>query len=66
MGDVAKIVEYVSTSSKSFDDAIRKAVERFAKSERDVRGVDIIKMTAKIANGKVSEYRVNMKLSEEA
>ena len=66
MGEVGKIIEYVSTSNKSFEDAVRKAVERFAKAEKDVRGVDVIKMTARIEGGKIKEYRVNVKLSAEA
>jgi flavin-binding protein dodecin len=66
MGDVGKIIEYVSTSNKSFDDAIRKAVEKFAKSENDIRGIDIIKMTARIEGKRIKEYRVNVKLSAEA
>ena len=64
MGDIGKIIEYVSTSDKSFDDAVRKAVEKFAKTEK-VRGVNIKRLTVQVENGRIKEYRVNLKLSAE-
>ncbi len=65
MKEVGKIVEVVSTSKKSFDDAINKAVEEFSRKEKGLRGIDIVKMTVKVENGKVDEYRVNLKVAVE-
>ena len=62
---IGKIVEFVSTSKESFDDAIRKAADEIARKERGVRGVDVLKMTARVSNGKIDEYRVNVKVSAE-
>jgi len=63
--DIGKIVEFVSTSKESFDDAIRKAADEVARREKGVRGIDVLKMTARISNGRIEEYRVNLKLSAE-
>ena len=60
---VGKIVELVGTSERGFEDAISEAVKRTAKTVRNVRGVDVVGQKAIVKNGKVVEYRVNLKLS---
>lgn len=66
MGDLGKITELVSTSKKSFEDAISKAVEEMAKKgEKDVRGLKVKNVSVSIENGKISEWRVDLKISSE-
>ena len=60
---VGKVVELVGTSEKGFEDAINEAVRRSAKTLRNVRGIDVVGQKALVKNGKVVEYRVNLKLS---
>ncbi len=60
---VAKVVELIGTSEKSFEDAINNAVKRASKTIRNIRGVDVISQKAVIKNNKVIEYRVNIKLA---
>ena len=60
---VYKITEIVGTSAKSWEDAARNAVETAAKSLRDLRVAEIVKMDMKIENGKVKLYRVRVHLS---
>ncbi len=60
---VGKIVELVGTSERGFEDAISEVVKRTAKTVRNVRGVDVVGQKAIVKNGKVVEYRVNLKLS---
>ncbi len=60
---VGKVIELVGTSEKGFEDAISEAVRRSAKTLRNVRGVDVVGQKALVKNGKVVEYRVNLKLS---
>ena len=60
---VGKIVELVGTSTKGFEDAISEAVRRTSKSVRNVRGVDVVGQKAIVKDGRVVEYRVNLKLS---
>jgi flavin-binding protein dodecin len=63
--DIGKIVQFVSTSDKSFDDAVRKAVKEITRKEKGVRGIDVKRMTARIDNGKILEYRVTINVSSE-
>lgn len=65
MGEIGKITEYVSNSETSFDDAIKKAVFELVKTNKGVRGVDVIKMTARAKGDQIIEYRVNLKVSSE-
>ncbi len=51
---VGKIIELVGTSSRGFEDAINEAVRRSSK---------IVAQKALVKDGKVIEYRVNLKLS---
>ena len=60
---VGKVVELVGTSERGFEDAINEAVRRTAKTLRNVRGIDVVGQKALVKNGKVVEYRVNLKLS---
>ncbi len=60
---VGKVIELVGTSHRGFEDAINEAVRRSSKSIRNIRGVDVVGQKAIVKNGKVVEYRVNLKLS---
>lgn len=60
---VVKIIEVVGVSTKGFEDAVTSGVERAAKTVENISGVDVIGQTAKVENGKVTEYHVNMKLA---
>ncbi|MBK7023032.1 MAG: dodecin domain-containing protein [Sulfuritalea sp.] len=60
---VYKIVEVVGSSSTSFEDAARSAVEAAAKTLRDLRVAEITKFDMKIDNGKVVAYRARVSMS---
>ena len=60
---VGKIIELVGTSSRGFEDAINEAVKRSAKTVKSIRGVDVVGQKVIVKDGKVAEYRVNLKLS---
>jgi len=60
---VGKIIELVGTSSRGFEDAINEAVRRSSKTVKNIRGVDVVAQKAIVKDGKVVEYRVNLKLS---
>ena len=60
---VAKIVELVGSSTKSWEDAVEKTLARTSKTIRNIKGVDIIGQKAIVEDGKIKEYRVVMKLS---
>jgi len=60
---VYKVIELVGTSKKSFTEAAKLAVDRAAKSLRDLRIAEVEKLDAQIKDGKVELYRAKLKLS---
>jgi len=60
---IYKIVEVIGTSSSSWEDAAKKAVETASKSLRDLRIAEVVKQDMKIENGKVTAYRTRVLLS---
>jgi flavin-binding protein dodecin len=60
---IYKIVEVIGTSSSSWEDAAKKAVETASKSLRDLRIAEVVKQDMKIENGKVAAFRTRVLLS---
>jgi flavin-binding protein dodecin len=60
---VARVTEITASSTQSFEDAVRVGIERANKTLQNVKGAWIQEQKIKIANGKVAEYRVNMKIT---
>jgi len=60
---VAKVTEITATSNKSFDDAIEEGIARASKTLQDITGAWVQDMKVDIKDGKISKYRVNMKLT---
>ena len=58
--ELAKIVSVVSTSHKSFDDAVQQGVSNAAKTLRGISGVKVTDWTAKVENDKLTSYKVTM------
>jgi dodecin len=57
---VAKVSEISSTSKKSFEDAVEQGLARASKTIRNMKSAWIKEQHVRIANGKPSEYQVNM------
>lgn len=55
---VAKNIEITSTSPVSFDDAVKKGIERAAKTIDNIRGAWIKEQKVQISDGKITEYVV--------
>jgi hypothetical protein len=62
-GSVYVVNEIVGTSSKSWEDAAKQAVETAAKSVEDIRIGEVIKQDVTVENGKVVSYRVRLNVS---
>jgi hypothetical protein len=60
---VYKVIEIIGTSGKSWEDAAKTAVERAAKTLRDLRVAEVVEQDLVIDDGKVSAYRTKLKLS---
>lgn len=60
---VGKIIEIVGNSSKGWEDAARAAVAEAAETVKGISGVEVVDMTAKVAAGKITEYRATVKIA---
>ncbi len=60
---VYKVVELVGTSSESWEKAAAAAVERAARSLRDLRIAEVAALDMDIKNGKIEAYRAKVKVS---
>jgi len=60
---IAKVIEISATSPKGFEDAIRQGLARATETVDDVRGAWIKEQEVRLENGKISEFRVNMKVT---
>lgn len=60
---VAKVTELSCSSPVSFDDAVAKGIERANKTLRGIKGAWVQEQSVVVENGKVTEYRVNMKVT---
>ena len=60
---VYKVIELVGVSSESWEKAAAAAVERAGHSLRDLRIAEVVNQDVQIENGKVSAYRVRVKVS---
>ena len=60
---VYKVIELVGTSTESWEKAARTAIDRAAKSLRDLRVAEVVEQDVVIEKGKVTAYRTKVKLS---
>lgn len=60
---VLKVIEVMASSTVSWEDATQNAVNQAAKSLKGISSVWVQDQSAKVENGKVSEYRVTLKLT---
>jgi len=60
---IAKTSEISASSSKSFEDAIRKGIKRFSKTIKKVEGAWIKEQKVVVTDDEVSEYRVTMNVT---
>ncbi len=62
---VLKVIEILSNSDKSWEDATKKAVKHASKSLKNIRSVYVQDQSASVKDGEVSEFRVNLKITFE-
>jgi len=60
---VAKVIEVVSSSSKSFDDAIQQGLAETATSLKGISGIEVVNWTADVENDKIVTYKVTMHIA---
>lgn len=62
---VMKVVELMSNSPTSWEDATQKAIKKASKSIKNIRSAFVQSQSVVVKNGKVSEFRVNLKVTFE-
>ena len=60
---VARVTELISSSRKSFEDAIKQGIDRATKTLKGVTGAWVDNQKVVVEKGKIKEYRVNMKVT---
>ncbi|HHL43052.1 MAG TPA: dodecin domain-containing protein [Hellea balneolensis] len=62
---IMKSVQIMSESEKSFEDAIKNAVDRMSDSVNHVRSANVNNQSVVVKGGKVTVYRVNLQITFE-
>lgn len=60
---VARVSEITASSKKSFDEAIATGIKRATKTLKNVSAAWVASQEVIVVGGKVSEYRVRMKVT---
>jgi len=62
---VLKVIEILSNSEKSWEDATAKGIKKASKSIKNIRSAYVQNQTVTVEKGRVQEYRVNLKVTFE-
>jgi len=60
---VAKVTEIISSSSKSFDDAVESGIKRASKTLKGITGAWVADQKVTVKDGAVDEFRVVLKVT---
>ena len=60
---VVRVTEIISSSNKSFEDAIEKGIARAVKTLKNVEGAWVKEQKVIVNKGKIAEYRVDLKVT---
>lgn len=60
---VAKVIEVISKSKISFEDAIKQGVSRASETVNDVTGAWVKDQSVEVSNGKITSYNVMLKIT---
>ena len=60
---VYKVIELIGTSTASWEEAAKKAVESATETLRELRVAEVIEQDLVITDGKVEAYRTKVKVS---
>ena len=58
-----KVIEVIGVSTVSFEDAVQQAVDKASESISGITGVEVQTMSAKVDDGRITQYRTSLKLA---
>ncbi|MCC9071298.1 dodecin family protein [Flavobacterium sp. F-65] len=62
---ILKVIEVLSSSKTSWEDATQKAVSKASESLKNIRSAYVQDQSVTVSDGKVTEFRVNLKITFE-
>jgi len=62
---VLKVIEVLANSDNSWEDAAKNALDHASKSVKNIRSIYINEQSATVKDGKMDNYRVNVKITFE-
>lgn len=62
---VMKVIEILSNSNESWEDATATGIQKASKSIKNIKSAFVQSQSVTVKDGKVDEYRVNIKLTFE-
>jgi dodecin len=62
---VLKVIEIMADSEKGWEDATAVAVKNAGKTVKEIRSAYVKDMSVVVKNNKITEYRVNLKITFE-
>ena len=62
---VLKVIEVLANSDNSWEDAAKNALTQASRSVKNIRSVYINEQSATVKDGKIDNYRVNVKITFE-
>lgn len=62
---VLKVIEVLGASGKSWEDAAQNIVDEASKTVKNIRSIYLENLSAKVENGKITEYRIDGKVTFE-
>ena len=60
---VAKVIELIAESNKSWDDAAKNAVKTASKTIKNIKSIWMDNMSAEVVDNKIVTYRANVKVT---
>ncbi|MFU8861702.1 MAG: dodecin family protein [Cyclonatronaceae bacterium] len=60
---IVKVIEVIAGSEKSFDDAVRNALEEASKSVKNIQSIYVKEMKAQVKDNKITSFGVNANIS---
>lgn len=60
---VAKVTEITSSSTESFDHAIKSGIKRASETVQNIESAWVADQSVRIKDGEVTEYQVRLKLT---
>jgi flavin-binding protein dodecin len=63
MSSIAKVIEVIAESDKSWDDAVKNALAEAARTVDDIKEIWVSGMKAIVENNEVVRYRITAKIT---